>query len=226
MPIMIHDLRPTRRRALVGLAAAFVPLRAANAAGTCVLTPRSTEGPYYFDPRLEREDISERRPGLPLRVKLRIVDAQCRPLGGARVDVWHADAGGLYSGYRRQGDDGRLSTEGATFMRGTQRAEGSGIVAFDTVYPGWYPGRTAHIHFKVFLDTRSVLTGQLYFPEAFNEDVYMSISAYQGRRSSRTTSNENDPLMRRGGDASTCTIRKEDGRALAELVISVAPASA
>ena len=226
MPIMIHDFRLTRRRALVGLAAAVVPLRAASAAGTCVLTPRSTEGPYYFDPRLERADITEGRPGLPLRAKLRIVDAQCRPLGGARVDVWHADAGGLYSGYRRQGDDGRLSTEGATFMRGTQRADGSGMVAFDTVYPGWYPGRTAHIHFKVFLDARSVLTGQLYFPEAFNENVYNSIAAYQGRRSSRTTSNENDPLMRRDGEATTCTIRKEDGRALAELIIGVAPASA
>src|SRR5690606_8480 len=65
----------------------------------CVLTPETTEGPYYFDPQLVRRDIAEGRDGVATLLRLQVVDARCRPLPGARVDVWHCDAQGVYSSY-------------------------------------------------------------------------------------------------------------------------------
>src|SRR3546814_5998345 len=86
-----------------------------------------------------------------MRVRLQVVDAACMAVPGARVDIWHCDATGVYSGYANQGDDGSVDTSGETFMRGTQFADDNGIVEFESVYPSWYRGRTTHVHFKVFL---------------------------------------------------------------------------
>ena len=111
-------------------------------ADVCAIIPEVTEGPYYFDPAMERVDITEGRPGIPMRVRLQVVDASCLPMPGARVDIWHCDATGIYSGYAGQGDDGSVDTTGETFMRGTQFADANGIVEFESVYPSWYRGRT------------------------------------------------------------------------------------
>ena len=120
-------------------------------AGVCAIMPQATEGPFYFDPGLERQDITEGRQGVELRVRLQAVDASCRPLPAARVDIWHCDALGHYSGYPGQGD-GDVDTTGEKFLRGVQRTDTNGIASFKTIYPGWYRGRTTHIHFKVFPD--------------------------------------------------------------------------
>ena len=133
----------------------------------CFLTPQSIEGPYYLDPRLVRAQIAEDRMGVPLRVDLRVIDgATCKPSERARVDIWHADALGIYSGYEGQSDKQDVSTVGQKFLRGTQFTDSKGAVRFETIYPGWYVGRATHIHFKVLLDNRDVLTGQMYFPDA------------------------------------------------------------
>ena len=139
-------------------------------AKVCVLTPEATEGPFYFDPKLARSDITEGKPGASLLLTLQIVEAKdCAPVPWARVDVWHADGLGLYSGYA---DQETGSTMGETFLRGTQFSATGGEVRFTTIYPGWYPGRTPHIHFKVFVEKHGVFTGQLYFPESITEHVY------------------------------------------------------
>ena len=139
-------------------------------AKVCVLTPEATEGPFYFDPKLVRSDITEGKQGALLLLTVQIVEAKdCAPLQDTRVDVWHADALGLYSGYARL-ETG--SAKGQTFLRGTQFTGTEGEVHFNTIYLGWYPGRTPHIHFKVFIDNRNVITGQLYFPEHITEHVY------------------------------------------------------
>jgi protocatechuate 3,4-dioxygenase beta subunit len=131
----------------------------------CILTPEAVEGPFYFDPKLVRADITESRAGAPLALALQVVSAtDCVAIKGARVDLWHSDGLGMYSGYRGQGDEG-VSTRGKTFLRGTQFTGAGGQVRFATIYPGWYPGRTPHIHFKVLLDAKSLVTGQLYFPD-------------------------------------------------------------
>src|ERR1700681_1829983 len=159
----------------------------------CFLTPQSIEGPYYLDPKLVRAQIAEGRAGVPLRIDLRVIDgATGKPSERARVDIWHADAQGIYSGYEGQGDKENLSTVGQKFLRGTQFTDGKGAVSFETIYPGWYTGRATHIHFKVFLDMRNVLTGQMYFPDAINEFIYANIPAYAVRLKTRAMVNAND----------------------------------
>src|SRR5712692_8831900 len=99
--------------ALIGAANA-APLADAGAfRDVCFLTPQSIEGPYYLDPRLVRAQIAEARTGVPLRVDLRVIDgATCKPSERARVDIWHADAQGIYSGYEDQSDKQGISTVG------------------------------------------------------------------------------------------------------------------
>ena len=189
----------------------------------CVLAPEAAEGPYYFDPHLERVDITEGRPGVPITVRLQIVDQACAPLPGARVDLWHCDALGLYSGYPGQGDDGRIDTSGQAFMRGTQFAGPDGIATFETIYPGWYRGRTTHIHFKVWLDTASVLTGQLYFPDALNQFIYDNIAPYSERGFERDTLNSTDMLALRATDAAFAYVKEVADRYLVAMIVGVDP---
>jgi protocatechuate 3,4-dioxygenase beta subunit len=230
----------TRRQALTGLAlgasagAAPQPLLAQAASSArntvllntsmCVLTPESVEGPFYFDPKLKREDIAESRPGVPLKLLMQIVNAgNCAPIPEARVDIWHSDASGQYSGYGRQPGSGNVSTRGQTFLRGTQFADLAGLARFTTIYPGWYLGRTPHIHFKVFLTEKSALTGQIYFPDALSEFIYKTVPPYNARKRDRDTSNGNDGVLQMagGGHESFCSIKEEADHYLASLVIGV-----
>ena len=224
----------TRRHALAGLAAigggAVIAHRAFSTAGkrpsgmlpgnACVLTPEAVEGPFYFDPKLVRGDITEGKPGAPLRLTLQLVEARdCAKLGRARVDVWHADGLGAYSGYARQ-ETG--STRGQTFLRGTQFTGEDGQASFATIYPGWYPGRTPHIHFKAFLDAGSVLTGQLYFPDGISDGVYTKAAPYRERKGTRDTTNDSDFIFKgENGAATLCSITEKNGAYAASLVIGV-----
>jgi protocatechuate 3,4-dioxygenase beta subunit len=190
----------------------------------CLLTPQSIEGPFYLDPRLVRRQIAEGRAGIPLRVDLRVIDgATCKPSERARVDIWHADAQGIYSGYERQGDKEDLSTVGQKFLRGTQFTDSQGAVSFDTIYPGWYIGRATHIHFKVLLDDRNVLTGQMYFPDAVNEFIYANIPAYAERLTSRAVVNVNDRFVNfhDPNRLSFCALKEERDCYAASLVLGV-----
>lgn len=227
----------SRRQALKGALAAPVgstilaqpasaandtPSAAAQPPGQCVLLPQAMEGPFYFDPNLVRSDISEGRPGAALRLSLRIIEAgSCAPIPDARVDVWHADASGVYSGYAGQGASG--STEGQTYLRGTQTTDADGRVVFNSVYPGWYPGRTPHIHIKVFLSDTTLATGQIYFPDDFSARVYATREPYTDRPHADTT-NASDWIYgdgeREGGG--TVLAMSEDGDTIvAGLVIGV-----
>lgn len=162
----------------------------------CLLTPQSTEGPYWFDPNLERADVRENRAGLPLALEIRVLEgADCSPIEGAHVHIWHCDAQGAYSGYDGQGPDG--STEGEAFLRGWQPTGADGVARLTTIYPGWYRGRTARIHVKVFLDRSgteaNVLTCQLFFPDALSEYIYENAPDYR-RTEDRDTLNAMDGI--------------------------------
>ena len=146
-------------------------------AATCSISPDLTEGPFYFDVDSIRSDIREDREGAMLRLAVRVREAgACTPIANAVVDVWHCDATGLYSGFASasQGGPGgsRGPSDDETYLRGAQVTNSDGIVEFVTVYPGWYQGRTAHIHVKVHLDNSTVLTTQFFFDEAINSEVY------------------------------------------------------
>src|SRR3954467_7342557 len=124
----MDEIRITRRRSLAalgGLTATILgwkaqdsdgagPAGVASGAVKCVLAPEQTEGPYYVPGAKVRRNITEGRPGTPLTLRTTVVDAStCKPIKGASVDVWHADASGAYSGV---GQD-----VGKTFMRGIQK---------------------------------------------------------------------------------------------------------
>lgn len=160
----------------------------------CVLTPQATGGPFYFDANQVRQNIVEDRVGAPLRMAVRVmrVDDGCAPLKDALVDLWHADAGGAYSGY--PGQPGGQDTSGRTFLRGIQVTDAAGVAVFDTIYPGWYPRRTAHIHFKIRYRNNTYVTSQFYFPDDFTDNVY-SRPPYSNRPE-RTTRNTNDSVLR------------------------------
>lgn len=190
------------------------------AANVCLLGVETTEGPFYLEPSLIRRDVTEGRPGAALELAVQVVDAACRPMPGARVDIWHCDALGNYSGYAHQGSE---NTSGQTFLRGTQMADARGIVTFSTIYPGWYPGRTTHIHHKVFLDRRNVLTGQIFFPDALSQRIYGSVQPYSSRGAERDTFNEGDGIARRAGRGAFAAVEAEGDRYRASLVIGVDP---
>jgi protocatechuate 3,4-dioxygenase beta subunit len=194
-------------------------------AGVCTIMPQATQGPFYFDPGLERQDITEGKQGVELMVRLQAVDATCRPLPGARVDIWHCDAEGHYSGYPGQGDGGDIDTSGEKFLRGVQRTDANGIASFRTIYPGWYRGRTTHVHFKVFPNENSMMTGQLYFPDTLSDKLYASALPYKDRRAKRDTFNNDDRLARRAGPGAQATLQELLPAYEALLVVAVDPNS-
>lgn len=176
---------------------------AADLANACRLTPEQSEGPYYVDLEWLRRNVKEGKRGLRLRLRLVVVDARtCRTLPKAAVDIWHADAAGVYSGFEQEG------TAGKAFLRGAQVTNAKGVVVFETIYPGAYRGRAPHIHTKVHLGVRKsgprylggrvAHTGQLYFPEAINDRVYR-LPTY--RPDGRRTRNADDGLYTQQGGA-------------------------
>jgi protocatechuate 3,4-dioxygenase beta subunit len=169
---------------------------------TCTLTVEQTEGPYYIDTGLVRRDITEAKEGTPLLLALRVIDANsCEPVRDAVVDVWHCDALGEYSGVETGSDE--------TFLRGLQATDGVGIAEFETVYPGWYMGRTVHIHIKVHLNSSELLTSQLYFPEEVTDAAYLA-SPYD-TRPGRDTTNATDGVYSSGSGSPALLTLTESG---------------
>ncbi|MBI3193286.1 MAG: T9SS type A sorting domain-containing protein [Ignavibacteriae bacterium] len=156
---------------------------------SCVLTPQETEGPYYFDPDLIRQDIREDtsshvvETGIPLNMLFTVIDVHCNPISNVIVDIWHCDKDGNYSGYAGQPGG---STIGQNFLRGVQLTDSNGQCSFVTVYPGWYPGRVTHVHFKVRLSSTTYVTSQFCFPDNINTAVYQT-SLYSGRGQNAVT---------------------------------------
>lgn len=174
---MTRLLLPNRRR-LLAFGAALPFARRAQAA-PCTLAAEQEVGPFYIADEAMRGDIVEDRAGLPLALRLQVLDSRtCKPLAAAAVDLWHCDATGLYSGFTRMpamvpppegpppGRPGNAilrrglppgpppqmrPTDKLTFLRGIQLTDGSGVATFQTIVPGCYVARTNHIHFKVRL---------------------------------------------------------------------------
>ena len=175
---------------------------------TCVVRPGQTEGPYFLDEMLRRSDIRTEpttgavSEGVPLRLAFNVsrVDGQeCTPVEGAVVDVWQCDAMGIYSGFRDM--NGYFDTEGQTFLRGYQITDPEGRAEFLTIYPGWYRGRTVHIHFKVRTDPDAdrghEFTSQLYFDDALTARIHEQ-EPYS-RNGLPPQNNAADGIYRRGG---------------------------
>lgn len=198
------------------------PAATGTAVPACVVRPALTEGPYFVDTGLNRSDIRVEPSdetvveGALLKLTFRVFDVSggtCTPLPGAMVDVWHCDVDGIYSGVRDRFADMR----GLSFLRGYQLTGEDGQAAFTTIYPGWYPGRTVHIHFKIRLDPDAAqgydFTSQLFFDDDFTDAVYAE--APYAARGPRSTRNEQDGIFRGSEDLLTLEVEEaedaEDG---------------
>ncbi len=162
----------------------------------CTLTPEQIEGPFYLDQARIREDISEGKPGVPLDLVLRVLEASasCAPISRAAVDVWQCDALGIYSGYEGAAIAPRHvePVDDKRFLRGTLLTDAGGAVRFRTIYPGWYSGRTPHVHLKVRVGAKAATT-QLYFPDEVTNAVYAR--APYNRHPNRDTTNTTDRFL-------------------------------
>jgi protocatechuate 3,4-dioxygenase beta subunit len=184
---------------------------AATAAKSCKLTPEVTEGPFYIALDKIRRDITEGRPGVPLTLKVRVIDVKrCAPIHSAAVDIWHCDAGGLYS------DESSNGTAGQTYLRGVQLTNKKGFATFQTVYPGHYTGRATHIHLKVHIGGKAKggtlrgghvsHTGQLFFAESANSGVY-ALSPYSSDTAQRTLNVSDSIYSQAGGTSAEVSLK-------------------
>lgn len=167
------------------------------ASKTCKATQAIEEGPYYLADTPARSDVTDGQDGKAITLTFTVLDTSCKPLKNARVDIWYANAQGVYSGVANQGDDLGAGVNSGKFLRGTQYSNAKGIVTFKGIYPGWYPARTIHIHEKIWVGGKQVLTTQTYFTDKQNALV-MATAPYNLRGAQRVT-NGTDMVLTRGG---------------------------
>lgn len=255
------------------------------------VTAEQEVGPFYLADELLRRDIREGKPGLPLLLRLAVLDVRtCKPLLNTAVDIWHCDALGLYAGFTKMDFNGMgpggpgepprdpgsdhqgpppnfdpphpdqrpgppegmgppppmHSTDQLTFLRGIQFTDARGRVEFATVFPGFYMGRTNHIHFKVreggqvvsrkgthdgktYLEGHTSHIGQVFFPEAFASEL-MRHEPYAKHHIHRTSQAEDGVFQDQHGAASTAGLRAIETERpelgyVAELIVAVDPTS-
>ena len=159
----------------------------------CDLTvmPSLTEGPCYFEGNVQ-DDISEGQNGLPMQLCLMVVDENCEAVANAEVEIWHCDVRGIYSGDTNgSGDAARFAGSFCTgndsaattskWFRGTLLTDSEGRINCKTCFPGWYSGRTIHIHFRVKQSGSDSVISQLCFTDALCDDVCTTQTDYSDR---------------------------------------------
>lgn len=166
----------------------------------CRLTCAQTLGPCYYDTKNVRRDITEGKTGLPTLLGFLVVNADtCQPVTNATIDIWHTDNNGIYSAPIStfcNGTDPLVRQQ--TYCRGIQPTDAGGWAHFRTIFPGWYSGRTTHIHATVRVGTTAMVTTQFYFPDTLTDSVYRNHPLYT-HRPNRNTTNTSDNVI--GGNA-------------------------
>ena len=198
-----------------------------SACSVCRSWAEQDEGPYHRDAQPLRRDVVEDREGLGLQLGIRLARDDDTPVRNAAVEIWQCDALGRYSGFPPPDDSAVVSAETAprgeylpeqTFLRGRQHTDATGMVEFRTVYPGWYPGRTVHIHVMVNAGG-TTLTSQLYFPEDVNDRV-LSLEPY-AQRPGRDTTNASDEIFATGGHPAVLDVTTNDDGYRAAICLSL-----
>lgn len=149
------------------------------------------EGPCYFQVS-EREDISEGLSGLPMQFCLQVIDRNCNPVPEVLVEIWHCDTQGVYSADSSESDDaGRFNTNfcsggeaealTARWYRGEQVTDNNGRVNFKSCFPGWYPVRAIHVHFRIRNNGLDSLVSQLGFSDSFCDEICTTHPEYKNR---------------------------------------------
>ena len=196
---------------------------------TCRSWAEQDEGPYHRDTQPVRRDIVEDRDGVRLQLGIRLTTGGGSDVSDATVEVWQCDALGRYSGFPPPDDAAVVTAETAprgeyladqTFLRGRQTTDAAGMVEFHTIYPGWYPGRTVHIHLMVHHGP-TTLTSQLYFPDDITDQV-LSRAPY-AERPGRDTTNATDEIFSTGGEPALVDVAP-DGDGYQAAICLVLPA--
>lgn len=196
------DLLEARRRFLrLGAGAALGTLLIGKIAmGEILKTPLETEGPFWEDEMLLRSDVRGDRTGLPLYLMVsvsKLANGVAKPLSNAFVDIWHGDAAGNYSD--EPAGMGNANTLGQTWLRGYQITNARGIAKFTSIYPGWYVGRTPHIHARVRTYSGTTvtmnITTQFFFDDMVSDAVFSGVAPYTSRTGIRGTRNTNDMVF-------------------------------
>lgn len=132
------------------------------------ITPPVPEGPYYKNENLNRVNITENQKGLPIDYFFKVEDKNCQPISGAIVDIWQCNNEGHYSDFKNE------NTMSQTWLRGYQKTAQDGTCRFTSIFPGWYTGRITHLHVKVHINNKNVLTTNCFFPKEVENEVYQS----------------------------------------------------
>lgn len=280
---------PITRRGFIWAGAALPAMtKLAAQSPSCILVPEQEEGPYYVDFEKVRRNVTEEHPGVPLRLRVALVDSRsCAPLANAALDIWHCDAGGVYSGFtansggdggpdgrgkgggppgfdgrskggpppggfgkggpppgggrgkgKGPGGPGRGATDATRFLRGVQLTNAQGLVEFESIYPGWYQGRTIHIHLKTHLggsvtgDTYAgghvSHTGQLFFPEDVTAEIAKLDPYVKHSSVHRTLHSEDGIFQSQGGSKSMVKLERQvpgsnEGGFIATVTLAVNP---
>jgi len=143
-------------------------------------TPPVPEGPYYYDSKMNRSDITDGKTGVAVTYRFTLLDRDCNPVEGAVIDIWQTDKEGVYSAFAQQGTAGEL------FLRGFQYTDAKGEATFKAIFPGWYNGRLTHLHGKIFIDGAEQVTTNFFYPKDVEEAVYAS-PLYAARGQNRTS---------------------------------------
>jgi len=172
------------------------PFATGGAGAACALYPALTLGPCYSSGPAARPDISDGMTGLPVRLSFLVVRADgCTPVPSAEVDLWHTGSNGVYSAFASGiCNPDKLDVVSMRFCRGTQVTDAKGRVDFSTIYPGWYTGRSIHIHFTVRVAGKEYITSQLFFDDALTEEILLQPD-YKAR-GKRDTTNKTDNVLR------------------------------
>lgn len=170
----------------------------------CAQTPSQTQGPFWVDEGLNRSDIrsdpdtGDVQDGLPLRLTVNVAELQngeCVPASDTWVDIWHCNALGAYSDVTGAGNP---DTRGQRWLRGYQVTDSHGNVRFTTIYPGWYPGRTVHIHFRIRQFSGTSVTfnfaSQMYFNDDMSDDIFANVAPYNTHTNRTPATNQADNL--------------------------------
>ncbi|KAJ3787059.1 aromatic compound dioxygenase [Lentinula aff. detonsa] len=261
--IASHNLRRKAKRSLASsqmqaMVSIYFLSRLILSSSTCVLAPEAMEGPYYINNEMIRNNLTEGQLGVPLTLDIAVIDVTtCEPMENVLVEIWAANATGVYSGYSamiggkppsrgdghhsqpEKGDHNKMPnghghghehkpghgrpggpegphsqplSRNETFLRGGAPTSSDGVVELVTVYPGFYAGRTAHIHTMIhmnwersdngtFVSTSGTVLhiGQFFFQETWNDKVYAT-SPYIENNNKRTHNNE-DRQMEDSEDA-------------------------
>ena len=143
--------------------------------GSCTVSPSETAGPFptITPSSLVRSDIKDDRTGVAFTIKITIknTNGSCAALAGAIVDIWHCDKDGYYSEYGGTGMQS-VNYTAVHFLRGRQTTDSNGLVTFTSIFPGWYSGRSTHIHVHIYnASGTSLLVTQIAFPEGSSSAV-------------------------------------------------------